>query len=258
MKGVKDLFDDSNYNFLSYTAWITKYDIKTNHLGYYKVVSSLKHFRKKCSNNQNLTTLEKAADNLISSEKVCEKIYQILVKRKTFSPVKSQGKWLAEDIFSNVRVKWENTYQLPFLCTSETKLRVFQFKFLHRRVAYTNDFLLKIGKKERDSCSFCAGSPETLTNLFWHCRSTQTFWNNVSPWTSENLDLTNLNFTPFSPAPWFGLIDNVSNLLLHHFLLIARHYIYSCKLRNTIPMVQVYALHGNWETDCLWSVIMIT
>ena len=41
VKGVKDLLDDSNYNFLSYTALITKYNIKTNHLGYYKVVSSL-------------------------------------------------------------------------------------------------------------------------------------------------------------------------------------------------------------------------
>ena len=145
--------------------------------------------------------------------------------------MKSQGKWLAEDLFSNVQVNWENTYQLPFLCTTETKLRVFQFKFLHRRVA-TNDFLLKIGKKETDSCSFCAGSPETLTHLFWHCRSTQTFWNNVSQWTSEELDLTNLNITPFSPALCLGLIDNISNLLLHHFLLIARHYIYiySCKL----------------------------
>ena len=84
------------------------------------------------------------------------------------------------------------------------------------------------------------GSPETLTHLFWHCRSTQTFWNNVSQWTSEELDLTNLNITPFSPALCLGIIDNISNLLLHHFLLIARHYIYSCKLRNTIPMVQVY------------------
>ena len=66
---------------------------------------------------------------------------------------------------TNVQVNWENTYQLPFLCTTETKLRVFKFKFLHRRVA-TNDFLLKIGKKETDSCSFCSGSPETLTHLF--------------------------------------------------------------------------------------------
>ena len=136
-------------------------------------------------------------------------------------------------------MNWENTYQLPFLCTTETKLRVFQFKFLHRRVATIN-FLLKIGKKETDSCSFCAGSPETLTHLFWHYRSTQTFWYNVSQWTSEELDLTNLNITPFSPALCLGIIDNITNLLLHHFLLIARHYIYSCKLRNTIPRVQVY------------------
>ena len=202
-------------------------------------MSALKHFRKKCSNNQNFTTLEKATDNLFSSEKVCKKIYQILVKKKTSSPVKSQEKWLAEDISSNVQVNWENTYQLPFLCTKETKLRVFQFEFLHRRVA-TNDVLLKIGKKETDSCSFCAGSPETLTHLFWHCRSTQTFWNNVLQWTSENLDLINLNITLFSPALRLGLIDNISNPLLHPFLLISRHYIYSCKLRNTIPMAQVY------------------
>ena len=168
--------------------------------------------------------MEKATDNLFSSEKVCKTFYQILIKRKTSSPVKSQGKWLAEDLFSNVQVNWENTYQLPFLCTTETKLRVFQFKFLHRGVA-TNDFLLKIGKKETDSCSFCAASPKTLTHLFWHCRSSQTFWNNVSQWTSEELHLTNFNITPFSPALCLGLIDNISNLLLHHFLLIARHYI---------------------------------
>ena len=131
-------------------------------------------------------------------------------------------------------MNWENTYQLPFLFTTETKLRVFQFKFLHRRIA-TNDFFLRYAKKETDSCSFCADSPETL---FWDCRSTQTFRNNVLQWTSENLDLSNL--TPFSPALCLGLIDSISNLLLHHFLLIARHYIYSCKLGNTCHMPQMH------------------
>ena len=52
--------------------------------------------------------------------------------------------------------------------------------------------------------------------------------------------MTNLNITPFSPALFLDLIDNISNLFLHYFLLIARHYIYSCKLRDTIAMVQVY------------------
>ena len=123
---------------------------------------------------------------------------------------------------------------------TETRLRVFQLKLLHRGVA-SNDFLIKIGKKGNGSSPFCAGSPETLTHLFWDCRSTQTLWNNVSQWTSENLDLimTNLNINPFSTALCLGLIDNISNFLLHHFLLISRHYKYSCKLRNIIPMVQM-------------------
>ena len=75
--------------------------------------------------DRHFTTMEKAADNLFSSEKVCKKIYQILAKRKTSSSEKSKGKGLAEDIFSNAQVNWETAYQLPFLCTTETKLGVF-------------------------------------------------------------------------------------------------------------------------------------
>ena len=244
MKDVKDLLDSSNYNSLRYTAFIIKYNIKTNYLEYYKVVSALKHFRKKCSScNQNFATLEKASENLFSSKKVCEKIYQSIVKRKTSSPVKSQGKWLAKDIFLNVQVNWENTFQLPFVCTLETKLRVFQFTFLHRRVA-TNDFLLKIGKKRKQTPVLFALVPQRHLRIFLGgCRSTQTFWNNVLQWTSKNLDLINLNITPSLPVLCLCLIDNIFNLLLHHFLRIGRHYIYSCKLRNTFlwyTVVQVY------------------
>ena len=104
VKGVKDLLDDSNYNVLSYTAFITKYKIKTSYLEYYKKVCALKHFRKKCSNNQNFTTLEKATDNLFSSEKVCKTFYQILIKRKTSSQVKSQAKWLGEGLFISIQI----------------------------------------------------------------------------------------------------------------------------------------------------------
>ena len=135
-------------------------------------------------------------------------------------------------------MNWKNTYQLPFLCTTETKLWVFQFKFLQRRVA-TNDFLLKIGKKETDPCSSCAGSPETLTHFFGIVDQLRVFGIMFRS-GCENLDLTNLNIAPFSPALCLGLIENISNLLPHRFLLIARHYIYCCKLRNTFPLVQVY------------------
>ena len=37
-----------------------------------------------------------------------------------------------------------------------------------------------------------------------------------------------------------GLIDDVKDLLFHHLLLIARHYIYTCRLGNKLPKLQVY------------------
>ena len=43
-------------------------------------------------------------------------------------------------IAETTTVNWEKTYLLAFKCIKETKLREFQFKPLHRRIA-TNDFL---------------------------------------------------------------------------------------------------------------------
>ena len=44
--------------------------------------------------------------------KFAKKLIRSSSKRKASSPVKRQEKWLSEDIFSNVQVNWENTYQL--------------------------------------------------------------------------------------------------------------------------------------------------
>ena len=76
------------------------------------------------------------------------------------------------DTFTFSTVNWQNAYYLPFLCTGETKLRVFQFKFLHRRM--TNDFLCKIGIKQ--VVLFCGETTETLVHLFWQCKHTQAFY----------------------------------------------------------------------------------
>ena len=43
-----------------------------------------------------------------------------------------------------------------------------------------------------------------------------------------------------SGALLFGLIDDAKDLLLCHLLLISRHYIYTCKQRDTRPNVQMY------------------
>ena len=50
--------------------------------------------------------------------------------------------------------------------------------------------------------------------------------------------IENLKGSVFSPFLCLDLVKNVSNVLLHQFLLIARHYIYTCK--NSIDKPQVY------------------
>ena len=37
-----------------------------------------------------------------------------LKKKNSSTPLKSQGKWLAEDSIGNEAVNWESTYSLPF------------------------------------------------------------------------------------------------------------------------------------------------
>ena len=215
MKDVKDILDTDGKSILSYTAFTAKYKIKTNFLEFYKVVSAVKLFRQKCSQQPNRGPITKTfGQTLLASEKACK-----------------------ENIIGNANVNWENTYRLPFLCTTETKLRVFQFMFLHRRIA-TNDFLFKIGLKQADSCSFCGEFTETLAHLFWYCSYTQKFWKDIYQWITQN---TTLNKSiAFSPLICLGLIDNISDLLLHHLFLIAKRYIYTCKLNNCNSALQVY------------------
>ena len=67
---------------------------------------------------------------------------------------------------------------LARICTLSTKLRNFQFKFLHRRIA-TNSFLFKIKLSESNLCCFCQSAQETLLHLFWECPITEAFWNSV-------------------------------------------------------------------------------
>ena len=101
-------------------------------------------------------------------------------------PLRSQGKWLADDLIGNMTVSWENTYTLAFVCTKETKLREFQFKLPHRRIA-TNDFLHKIGIKQSDSFTFCGEATENLVHLFRSCKYSKVFWKDCYQWIIQNI-----------------------------------------------------------------------
>ena len=103
-------------------------------------------------------TLDLAFWFIKSNEKKAPKpnrlAYEKLVSAKQNSPRKSQEKWCVDcNLQCSKTIDWEIAYKLPFCSTKATKLIIFQFKLLHRRLA-TNDFLNKIGIRENGMCTF--------------------------------------------------------------------------------------------------------
>ena len=98
----------------------------------------------------------------------------------------------------NETIDWKTAYKLPFQCTKISKLLVFQFKLLHRRLATNNFFKKKINLNDNDLCSFCQLEEETLIHLFWNCTVTSCFWNNFKQWLLNNeTSLRSLEFKRF-------------------------------------------------------------
>ena len=214
---------DENLHFLTFDAFKEKYSVKINFLQYQSVVSAVSKMKSICTCSQAVTNTVEEQNNLLASMEFCKLAYTILIKQITSIPHKSQSKWLSDCNSQSVDyIDWRSSYGLAFLCTRESKLRTFQFKFLHRRIA-TNSYLFKIGITSDNLCSFCKERPETILHMFWECIFIQAFWNSIKQWMSKRPCFPN---DVFSFQSCLGFVDNASNILSHHFLLICRYHIH--------------------------------
>ena len=175
--------------------------------------------------------------SLLSPEAFCKVAFKSFLTQSTSIPCKSQEKWLADSATLVTLTRLIGVSHIPLLFyANESKLRVFQFKFLHRKLA-TNCFLFKTGIKSNDQCSFCKESSETLLHLFWECPLVKSFWNEIGNWMKNSSCFLNEEFSVLS---CIGLVNNTTNLLFHHALLIARYHIYFSKQKGLNPSWELF------------------
>ena len=145
-------------------------------------------------------------------------------------------------------LSWRSIYLLPRLCTISTRIRNFQFKFLHRRIA-TNTFLFKVGISDTALCYLCKTDKETSIHLFWECSVMKTFWERVQGF------FVSIHLIPASHVldiyECLGFKGEKDNILVSHCLLLARYFIYCCKFKNISPSIREYAqqLKYNLKTE---------
>ena len=229
---VSNLLDETSSRFLTFEAFKEKYTIKANFLQYHSIVTAVLNAKKNFVFNQTTNT-----EQLVGSKRFCKLAYNILIERQASLPQKNQDKWIFDfQAYAAKEIDWSKTYSLPFLCTRESKLRVFQFKLVHRRIS-TNRYLLKVGLSSSEQCTFCENTSESLLHLFWECPKTKVFWNEVIKWLGN---FSCLLTKSFSPQLCLGFVDDTTALLLHHALLIARYHIFWAKSMHHLPSLKLF------------------
>ena len=243
--------------FLSYKEFLTKYSLKPCFLAFNGIISTLKSLRERFKNN--IINIEKEDvkpfnKSFLVTKKPSNLVYRNLVALKSEKPLSSQAKW-QNDCKLEDEIDWKKTFQRARTCTKSTKIIIFQFKLLHRRLA-TNSFLFKISARDNDRCTFCGGETETLLHIFWNCTLTSLFWKSIFNWLRAGSLIQNENLDMITAL---GLSPDTSDakLEINFCCLMSRYHIWLCKMKNEIPnfpqflrfLKKTYEIEKNGSND---------
>ena len=171
--------------------------------------------------------------------------YNKLISLKQTIPSGSKSKWIVDcNLEFQQSINWNAVYETPFCCRKASKLIVFQFKLLHRRLA-TNDYLHKIGLKNDDTCTFCKNGKESLAHLFWPIAgrailSGEDFKTYIYLQGIKQVTIKEKNY---SIGLVLGIkIDVFSHLQHYFYFLVARYFIWTCKMKEIIPSINNFPI----------------
>ena len=139
--------------------------------------------------------------------------------------------------YPDLAVDWKKLYSLAFETTLDTKLREFQYKILNL-IIFTNEKLHRFKMIDSPLCAFCNAEVESLEHLLYFCKSSSFFWKELLSWIAVEANIV-LNASLLDIL--FGKFDLETDfLLVNHILLLAKYFIYKCKLSKVIPSLSVF------------------
>ena len=170
---VKDVLNPEG-NFLSYEEFRNKFNITTNYLHYFQLISAIPSDLKRRA----AQTFIPAADLSLTStsfslnktsfdlaEARCKHYYQLF---NNYSCIVPSGikKW--QEKFPEIFVDWFSKFQDIYRFTRDNKLRQFCFRFLHRTVVTKRELKL-FRLADNDKCIYCSNA-DSIEHTFIDCR----------------------------------------------------------------------------------------
>ena len=240
VKYLKDLMDDNGKVFL-YNGFRAKYPgVKCHFMDYFALIHAIPHVWKKSIHmvdrvNHNNWQKELIED-MCKATKVCRFIQNMCVNQ-IFKTPKSETKWAMH--MNDANLNWTVIYTIPFKVSLSTKLRYFQFQFLHKYLPL-NKFLFDINIVDSKLCSFCKQEDETSDHLFWECRITKSFWSDVQ------LKILNNNINITDKDVYFGIMNMFYHL--NFILLHAKYHLYCCRCNKI--MKNIHHFRSKLKLSC--------
>ena len=92
-----------------------------------------------------------------------------------------------------------------------------------------------------DNCTFCRNEPETIMHLYWSCQISKNFFHQLHIFITHKCNIHLDEWGVKEVIFGLGIKDKVLNQLL----LQARYYLYTCKMKNELPLLQIFKKHIN-------------
>jgi hypothetical protein len=159
-------------------------------------------------------------------------IYWSFVSKKQVKPVITESIQME---FGIENEKWEEIFMLPKVI-QDTKIRTFQYKILFNLIP-CNLYLKRIKRSDTDKCFNC-NLLDDIAHYFYECRENRNFWNSFTKWW-ENItgNVVSIN----SKVTRLGYLeDDTKKDTLNACLLLAKWYIYRCRLDQSQPFLYKY------------------
>ena len=229
-------FVQDNGEFMRYEEFIQKYNINVNFLTYNGCRQALRAYTR----SSGLQILDNRNDDtnvclkkLLACSKGCKQLYDILMKNN--ERPNCCTKWEQK---LNQNINWEKCF-LNVQKTNEVNMKWFQIRIIHRIIG-TNIVLKQMGVTTSENCGLCGTEKDSIEHIFWHCGVSQNFWTEFVNLVNEKCPNAH-NMRLSKCLVLLGHDDTIMiDSMFSFILLLAKQYIYKCKLDYSQPNMDVF------------------
>ena len=251
---ISDLY--YNQNILGFNDFINKYGIRTDFLTYYGICAAVPpEWKIKMSTEKLVAPYNIYTENfyhLLNKSKPNRFFYWKLLNEKSTFPVNILNKWKGS--FPNIgKHDLQTAFVIPYKVSVETKIRNFQFKFIHR-ILPNNSLLFKMGKVDSNFCKFCKIEIDNLDHMFWNCRVVKQFLEEIRLYLESKLGI---GFVLKKDEYFLGILGKSDYILLNHIYILLKFYIFRCFVSTSMPFAFAFKNYIYSVEECERNIAKI-